>query len=107
MNAEPGGGAPPWWVLVPGLAAWLLLMWGISEFRAAAQPVLVRETLAQLQAGHTVAFPGSRDSKSGITLTRDRLSLAVVRETLHILIDPDGHRTMYRAQRSDAGQEQP
>ncbi|GAA4667580.1 hypothetical protein [Gordonia humi] len=242
--AEPGGGAPPWWVLVPGIAAWLLLLWGIFEFlgllsawrrvgwsvdvyergvvesrfgtvrqampfsggvigqgrelftsprpdvgpgrltapwkgelkqapfeiRAAAQAVLVREALTQLRSGQNVAFPGRRAGKPGITLTPDRLrlpdgqelalprmrvqysissgdgsadritddparadgfhiltdddqgfhteggqvvaglerrspNLAVVREVLSILIDPDGHRRMYRAQRARQEQE--
>lgn len=243
--AEPGGGQPPWWVRVPGVAAWLLLLWGVfelfglltawwhagwsvevyergvvesrfgtvrqampfsggvidqggalftsprpdigagrltapwkgelrqapTEIRAAAQPVLVCETLARLRAGHTVAFPAASNGKPGITLTPDRLkfsdgrefalsrmriqysissgdgsadritddparadefhiltddegegfrtegghavpglerrspNLAVVREVLSILINPDGHRTMHRAQRARQEQE--
>lgn len=239
-------GAPPWWIYVPLLSSWLLLLWGFSEFlglltawrhvgwavdvyqhgvvesrfgtvrqampytggvltprralftsprpdvgsgrltapwrgelrqapseiRAAARRVLVRETLARLRAGHSVGFPGERDGKPGITLTPSLLrlpdgreyayssmriryhfadgsggygitgdparadgaqvltddenesfrteggngvpglrrrspNLAVVREALHVLIDPDGHRTMYRAQLSAQEQEQP
>ncbi|MFF2654301.1 hypothetical protein [Streptomyces sp. NPDC058045] len=245
--AEPGGGAPPWWVLAPGLAAWLLLLWGVFEFlglltawrhvgwsvdvyehgvvesrfgtvrqampfsggvtdqgralftsprpdigtgrltapwkgelkqapselRAAAQPILVREAVSQLRAGQSVVFPGRRAGKPGIMLTPDSLrlpdgrefalsrmrvqysissgdgsadritddparadgfhiltgdgdqgfrtrggygvpglerrspNLAVVREVLSILVDPDGHRTMHRAQRARQEQEQP
>lgn len=39
--------------------------------RAAGQPILVREALAQLRDGHTAALPGTRDGKPGITLTPD------------------------------------
>lgn len=138
-----------------------------SEIRAAAQPILVRETLARLSRGDRVDFPGTHDPKPGITLTSDRMrvpnghefeiarmriqysksnsdnagyvvvddpcradgfhiltdeiekgfhtqgghgvpglqrpspNLAVVRETLHVLVDPDGHRVMYRAQQQE------
>ncbi|MEU3977366.1 hypothetical protein [Streptomyces bacillaris] len=144
-----------------------------SKIRATAQAVLVREALARLRSGQSVAFPGRREPNPGIMLTPDQLKLpdgrefeysrmriqyyialgdgegnrltddpakadgfhiltdnedpgfrtrggyavpglerrspnrAVVREVLSILIDPDGHRTMYRAQHAPKEQAQP
>ncbi|SDS92124.1 hypothetical protein SAMN04515669_2285 [Jiangella sp. DSM 45060] len=159
--AEPGGGAPPWWVYALTFPAMALLGWGFWEFlgllsawrhagwsvdvyeqgvvesrfgterqampfsggvldlhrvlftsphpdagsgrltapwrgelaqaaaeiHTAAKPVLVRETLVQLRAGHPVSFPGKRSGRPGITLTPDLLRL------------PDGQEYEYSSMR--------